>query len=183
LYLEEFGPFALGWPGSAGSPGIEQIRTEPSRLLLPRQRMSLLRAELSSPGSFDVGGVGRGVDAVTNALRYRQERREGKKYRDKDRQTISEAEARDARARAEEREERAEQAAFETERARRTAALEEIAFRGHIRDAVESGLLSRDEVAPLLNTSVEALRRLQRGVAGELVEGAEALSSDDTDPG
>lgn len=180
-YLDEFGPGFI-WPGSPASPKIDLIRAEPSRLLLPRQRMALIRAEMSSPGSFDIGGVGSGIDAVTRALSYRQERREGKKYRDKDREIISNAEAREARARAAEREEQAEQAALKTESARRMEALEKIAFRGHIRDAVESGLLSLEEAAPLLNTSVEALGRLQRGVARELVEGAEPLGSDDADP-
>jgi hypothetical protein len=181
-YMEEFGPFGVVWPGMAGSEGVGILRSEPSQLLLPSQRMSLVRAELSSPGSFDLGGMGRGVDAVTNALKYRQERREGRKYRDDDRERISEAEVREAQARAGEQEERAEQAAFETEGARRTYILEEIAFRGRIRDAVENGLLSREEVAPLVNTSVEALQQLQRGVAGELVEGVERLRADDVDP-
>lgn len=181
-YLDEFGPGAFIWPGSPGPQKLDLIRAEPSRLLLPRQRMALIRAEMSSPGSFDIGGVGSGIDAVTRALSYRQERREGKKYRDKDRETISNAEAREARARAAEREEQAEQAALKTESARRMEALEKIAFRGHIRDAVESGLLSLEEAAPLLNTSVEALERLQRGVARQLVEGAEPLGSDDADP-
>jgi hypothetical protein len=180
-YVEEFGPFGPVWPGMAGSASVDLLRSEPSRLLLPSQRMSLVRAELSSPGSFDVGGVGRGVDGVTNALRYRQERREGKKYRDEDREIISEAEAREASARADEQEERARQAAFETERARRANVFEEIAFRGRLQDAVESGLVSREEAALLVNTSVDALQQLHRGIAGELVEGVEPLQSNDID--